>query len=169
MPETRFHLAQLNVARMRAPLTDPVMASFVAQLDRINAVADQSPGFVWRLQDDEGDATAIRAFADERVLVNMSVWASLEALHAYVYEGEHLRPLSGRREWFEPMDGPHLVLWWIPAGSIPTVEEGRARLEDLARNGPTENAFTFRQPFPAPGQTPGKAPEVDARFCYGPG
>jgi Domain of unknown function (DUF3291) len=168
MSGARFHLAQLNIARMRAPLGDKVMEGFESQLDRLNAVADQSPGFVWRLASEEGDATAIRAFPDERILVNMSVWESLPALHQYVYRSPHLGPLRDRRDWFEPMEGPHLVLWWIAAGSIPTVDEGKAKLEELARRGPTEDAFTFRQPFPAPGEAPGRPPEVEAEFCHGP-
>ncbi len=150
MPSTRFQLAQVNIARMRAPLDDPLMEGFRSQLEGINAIADRSPGFVWRLQTPTGDATTIRAFEDDRVLVNMSVWESLEALHQYVYEGPHLGPLRDRREWFLPYEGPMLVLWWIPAGHIPPVEEAKEKLDELSRNGPTPSAFTFRKPFPAP-------------------
>ena len=117
------HLAQFNVARMLAPIDDPVMEGFRSQLDRINALADQSPGFVWRLQTEGGDTTSIRAYADPLVIVNMSVWESLEALHQYVYKSPHVGPLRDRRQWFEPATTPVLVLWWVPAGHIPAVEE----------------------------------------------
>lgn len=157
MPSTRFHLAQVNIARMRAPLDDPLMEGFRSQLQRINAIADRSPGFVWRLQTPDGDATTVRAFEDDRVLVNMSVWESLEALHQYVYEGPHLGPLRDRREWFLPYDGPTLALWWVHAGHIPTVEEAKEKLDELRRNGPTDAAFTFRKPFAAP-KTGGSSP-----------
>ena len=167
MGTTRFWLAQANIARMKAPLDDPAMAGFVSQLERINAVADASPGFVWRLQTEDGDATALRAFEDERILFNMSVWESLEALHAYVYRGEHVGPLRDRRLWFEPLEGPPLVLWWIEAGHTPTVEEAKERLRTLADTGPTPEAFTFRRPFPAPGGVPAAPPEVEAEFCGG--
>jgi hypothetical protein len=150
LKSTRFHLAQVNIGRIRAPLDDPLMTGFTSQLERINAVADQSPGFVWRLQTPAGDATSIRPFEDDFILVNMSVWESFEALHHYVYEGPHLEVLRGRRDWFLPFDGPMLALWWIPAGHIPTVEEAKAKLEELGKNGPTLSAFTFRQPFPPP-------------------
>jgi Domain of unknown function (DUF3291) len=144
---TRFHLAQINVARMRAPLTDPLMAPFVARLEAVNALADASPGFVWRLQGEQGDATDIRAYADPQMLVNLSVWQSVEALHAYVYRSDHTSVMRDRKQWFERMAGPYLALWWVPAGHRPTVEEGKARLEMLAARGPTADAFTFRQPF----------------------
>jgi len=158
-------LAQFNVARMRAPIDDPVMEGFRSQLDRINALADGSPGFVWRLQTDGGDATAIRAYADPLVIVNMSVWESLEALHQYVYKSPHVGPLRSRREWFEPATGPVLVLWWIRRGHVPTVEEAMGKLEHLRAHGPTAKAFTFREPIPPPGNASVSAPEVDAEFC----
>ena len=150
MPTTRFHLAQVNVGRLRAPLEDPLIEGFRSQLERINAVAEQSPGFVWRLQTPDGDATSIRPFEDDTILVNMSVWESFEALHQYVYEGPHLQLLRDRRDWFLPFDGPMLALWWIPAGHIPTVDEAKQKLAELGRNGPTAAAFTFRTPFKAP-------------------
>jgi len=161
----RWVLAQANVARMRAALEDPVMEGFRSQLERINALADASPGFLWRLQSEAGDATAIRACDDPLVLFNMSVWESLEALHAYVYKSDHVGPLRGRRAWFLPPVGPSLVLWWIPSGQRPDVSDGVAKLELLRALGPTHAAFTFRQPFPAPGAAPSDPPEVDAEFC----
>lgn len=165
MQSTHFHLAQANIAHMRAPLEDPVMEGFRSQLDRINAVADASPGFVWRLQTAEGDATGIRAYEDPLVLFNMSVWESIEALHAYVYRSEHVGPLRNRRSWFQPIATPILVLWWIPEGHRPTIDEARARLALLESRGTTAEAFTFRQPFPPPGEPSLAPPEVDAAFC----
>ncbi len=146
------HLAQVNLARMRAPLDHPLMAEFVALLDRINALADASPGFVWRLQTDAGNATAIRAYDDERVLFNMSVWESIEALAAFTYESAHVGVFRRRREWFEPSADASLALWWLPRGSIPSVAEGRRRLAHLRRRGPTAVAFSFTSTFPAPGE-----------------
>jgi heme-degrading monooxygenase HmoA len=145
-----FHLAQVNLATLRAPLDSPELAGFVAQLEPVNALADQSPGFVWRLQTEDGDATAIRPFEDDRVMVNLSVWASLEALRAFVYASRHLDVMRQRRAWFHRMPDPFMALWWVPAGTIPTVAEAKDRLELLARRGPTAAAFTFRAPFPEP-------------------
>jgi hypothetical protein len=144
------HLAQVNVATLRAPLDGPELAGFVAQLEPLNALADQSPGFVWRLQTEDGDATAIRPFDDDRVMVNLSVWKSLEALRSFVYATGHLDVMRHRRAWFHRMPDPYLALWWLPAGTIPTVAEARERLELLAAKGPTTDAFTFRAPFPEP-------------------
>jgi len=143
------HLAQVNVATVRAPLDSPELAGFVAQLEPINALADHSPGFVWRLQTEDGDATAIRPFQDERIMVNLSVWESLEALRIFVYASRHLDVMRRRREWFHRMDA-YLALWWVPAGTIPTVAQAKDRLQLLAGNGPSPDAFTFRVPFPAP-------------------
>jgi hypothetical protein len=162
---SKHHLAQFNIGRMRGSIDDPVMEGFRSQLDRINAIADASPGFVWRLQTEDGNATAIRAFEDPLMAVNMSVWESLESLHQYVYRSPHVAPLRERSQWFEPLGTPILVLWWIPAGHIPTIEEAKERLAYLHAHGPSPRAFTFRQPFPAPGEAAVKAPEVDAEFC----
>ena len=123
---------------------------------------------MWRLQTEDGDATAIRAFEDERILFNMSVWESVEALHHYVYESGHVTSLRNRRAWFEPFEGPSLVLWWIPRGHIPSVEEANAKLQLLEDNGATQDAFTFRTFFPPPGEHGGPAPEVNAEFCREP-
>ncbi len=146
----KFHLAQLNIARALAPLDDPLMADFVAALDRINALAEASPGFVWRLQDESGNATEIRAFDDPLVIVNLSVWESVEALFDYVYKGGHAGVLARRRGWFEKAEGPHLALWWVPAGHRPDVFEARERLARLEKKGPSAEAFTFGRRFPAP-------------------
>jgi hypothetical protein len=144
------HLAQVNIATLRAPLDGPELAGFVAQLEPINALADRSPGFVWRLQTEDGDATAIRPYEDDRVMVNLSVWASFEALRTFVYATRHLEVMRHRRQWFSRMADPYLALWWVPAGTIPTEAEAKERLELLARQGPTAGAFTFRVPFPEP-------------------
>jgi Domain of unknown function (DUF3291) len=145
-----YHLAQLNIGRLRAPLDSPQLAGFVAGLDPINALADRSPGFVWRLQTDEGNATSIHAFQDQLLLLNMSVWESPETLRAFVYQSEHRSFLAQRREWFERLAEAIQVLWWVPAGHLPTVEEAVDRLETLRRDGPSPQAFTFRALFPPP-------------------
>jgi hypothetical protein len=158
------HLAQLNVARFRAPLDDPAMAGFVAALEPINALADGWPGFVWRLQTEEGDATAIRAFDDDLMLVNMSVWESVEALAEFVYRSGHLDVMRRRREWATRLAEAHLVLWWVPEGELPTVEEARERLEYLREHGPTPHAFTFKRRF-SPADTPAGEPRDERWFC----
>jgi len=150
MPHSRYHLAQVNIARMRAPLDHPIMIDFVAQLDRINTLADATPGFVWRLQSAEGNATAIRAFDDPLILFNMSVWESLEALQDFVYRSGHAGVMQNRQRWFERFDGPYYALWWVAVGHIPTVEEAKARLEHLRRHGESATAFSFLRRFPSP-------------------
>lgn len=142
-----IHLAQANIALGRAPLTDPIMQGFVEQLEYINSVADRSPGFIWRLQTEQGDATAIEVFDNPLIIFNMSVWASIESLYDYVYRSDHSGPLKVRRDWFKKLDRPHSVLWWIPAGSLPDVAEGERRLNLLRDNGAIPEAFTFAQLF----------------------
>ena len=146
--DPRRHLAQANLTRMLAPLDTPQMADFVAALDPVNELADAAPGFVWRLQDESGNATALRPFDDDTLIVNMSVWESAEALSEFTYRGGHREVMLRRREWFAPMDEAHLVLWWIPAGHIPDLAEGKDRLELLRRVGPSPAAFTFRSMYP---------------------
>jgi len=153
----RFHLAQINVARALAPLDDPKLAGFVARLDAINALADTSPGFVWRLQSDSGNATDIQVSEDPQFIVNMSVWQDLDALFAYVYRSDHLQVMAQRRQWFEKPAGAFMALWWLPAGTLPSVENGLARIELLERSGPTPQAFTFKQPFDADGRRSDRA------------
>lgn len=150
--QERYHLAQVNIARMRAPLNDPLMVDFVAQLQTINAIADASSGFVWRLESEGGDATSIRAFEDERILVNLSVWESIEALSNYVYRSQHGAAMHARRRWFEKSSQPTLALWWVVAGHIPTLEEAKERLDHLRQQGSTTYAFSFAKPFPCPKQ-----------------
>lgn len=148
----RYHLAQANIGRILAPLDDSRMKGFVEQLEYINAVADRSDGFNWRLQTEAGDATAVRAFDDDRILFNMSVWDSLEALREYTYRSDHRSPLRDRRKWFGRLERPHLALWWIPAGHIPTIEEAKHRLDLLRDRGPSPDAFTFQRPYSPAGQ-----------------
>ena len=149
MPE--YHnLAQINIAKMKAPLDDPVMAGFVDQLDRINAEADAAPGFVWRMQDEDEAPKILRIFGDPLILVNMSVWQSVDLLFNYSYRSGHAQPFRDRRQWFDKMDRPHMALWWIPAGKLPTMEAGYSRLDQLAANGPSPQAFTFKKRFDPP-------------------
>jgi heme-degrading monooxygenase HmoA len=162
---TEHHLAQCNIARLRAPLDSPQLAGFVDALGPVNALADDAPGFVWRLQTEDGDATSIRAFDDDMLLINMSVWESVEALAAFVYSAEHREVMRGRRQWFERMSDAYLVLWWVPAGARPTPTDARERLDALRRNGPSPDAFTFRQPYPPPGAGDAPLPARDEWYC----
>jgi hypothetical protein len=150
-PSGSWQLAQLNVARPLAPLDTPQLADFVNQLDAINALAEASPGFVWRLVGDGNDATSVRPDNDPNLLVNMSVWTSAEALFDYVYKTMHVKVMARRREWFAKIE-MFQVLWWVQAGHRPSVAEAMARLELLRIQGPTPDAFTFKQRYPAPGE-----------------
>jgi len=142
-----YHLAQINIARMLAPIDSEIMASFVAQLDEINELGDRSPGFVWRLQTEDGDATAIKVYDDPFIIVNMTVWESIDALFNFTYASDHVDVFRNRRDWFEKMDTPAFCLWWIPAGTIPTPEEASKRLELLTEQGATPLAFNFKKRF----------------------
>jgi hypothetical protein len=144
-----YHLAQINIGRLLAPMDDLRMAGFVSRLDSVNALADAAPGFIWRLQSASGNATDIAYNDDPTVLVNMSVWESLETLRDFVYRSSHLEVLRERAKWFEKMDKPFACLWWIPAGRLPTVAEGRERLEHLQEHGPTPFSFWFSKLYPA--------------------
>ena len=147
----KYHIAQYNVARMRAPLDDPLMQGFVSRLDELNHLGDRSPGFVWRLHTEDGTSTSIRLYPnDPLVVINMTVWESIEALHEFTYRSDHGPMYAARHTWFEPMDGATLVLWWVPAGYIPDASQGKIRLELLRRRGPSPQAFTMKQRFPAP-------------------
>jgi heme-degrading monooxygenase HmoA len=143
-----WHLAQVNIGRLRAPVDHPMIAEFVAGLDRINALADRATGFVWRLQTEDGNATAIRPDAQDALLaINMSVWESVEALDAFVRSAPHAAMVRRRREWFERMAEAYLVLWWIPRGELPNPEGALERLAHLRAHGPGPRAFTFRRRF----------------------
>ncbi|MGZ5361671.1 MAG: DUF3291 domain-containing protein, partial [Solirubrobacterales bacterium] len=132
MSDQGWHLAQVNIALPVEPLDSAALAGFVAKLEPVNALADAAPGFVWRLQTEDGDATAIRAFGDDRLIVNMSVWESVNALWSFIYDGGHLDVLRRRREWFSRVAEAHQALWWVPAGSVPSVGYAEERLGHLA-------------------------------------
>jgi Domain of unknown function (DUF3291) len=141
-----YHLAQINIARIKGvDMNDPIMAEFVALLDEINTLAEQSPGFVWRLKGDGNDATDILPFDDTRIIVNMSVWENLESLENYVYRSSHADVMKKRKQWFSRFELPAVVLWHIPAGHIPTVEEAKRRLAHLQQNGTSNYAFDFKR------------------------
>lgn len=160
-----YELAQLNIGIIRGPIDSPIMAEFVANLDRINALAERSPGFVWRLQTDEGNATAIRPFPDENIAVNLSVWRDIESLNAFVYRSAHVEITRRRREWFERMAEAFLVLWWVPKGHRPSVQEAIARLDLLRARGPTAEAFTFRRTFAPRDATQGQSSPTFGDEC----
>jgi len=160
-----FELAQLNIGIIKGPMDSPLMADFAANLERINALAENSSGFVWRLQTEQGDATSIRPFKDENLLVNMSVWRDVESLNKYVYSSAHVDVMRRRREWFERMREAFLVLWWIPRGHRPSIAEAIAKLELLRTNGPTIEAFTFRQAFAPPDAAPTRPSITFADEC----
>lgn len=143
-----YHIAQVNIGRIRAPLDSQTMAGFVNRLHEINALADNSPGFVWRLQTSEGNATYFRPYEDDRILLNMSVWSSVEALRDFVYRTAHAEFLRHRHEWFEKFAGAYLGLWWVPVGHIPGIDEAQKRLAHLDAHGPTQFAFTLKTVVP---------------------
>ena len=150
-----FELAQVNISRLLAPLDSPSLADFVAALDEVNASGDRAPGFVWRLQTEDGNATAIRAFGwdvgdSHGVIVNLTVWTSVEALADFVFSGGHVAVMRRRRRWFAQVAEATTALWWVPAGHRPSTDEAEDAVRRLRADGPTPRAFTFRQPFPAP-------------------
>ena len=145
-----YHLAQLNIAQALDEMDAPRMQDFVSQLDAINAMADQAKGFVWRLQSEAGDATALRVFDNPLLLVNMSVWESVEDLKQFVYQSQHVELIRDRASWFDKMDRGHQVLWWVKAGHIPSIEQAKQKLEYLEKHGPSAQAFVFGRTFPAP-------------------
>jgi hypothetical protein len=161
---SNYHLAQLNIARLLAPLDSPQLADFVANLDRVNALAESAPGFVWRLQTDEGDATALRPLGEDTI-VNMSVWEDVAALNQFVYRSAHVDIMRRRKEWFERMAEAYAVLWWIPKAHMPTIDEALGRLEHLRAHGASQRAFTFRQPFAAPDESDAADPSTLLDEC----
>ena len=148
----RYHLCHLNIGPAKAPLNDPQMAGFVAKLDEINQLAYQSPGFVWHLQIDINNPEHLAMYGEPGLLFNLSVWESVEALSHYVYQSDHLKMMKMRSQWFQAMQTPNYVLWWLPAGELPTLEEAKVRIAHLTANGPTPFAFTFKQSFPPPAE-----------------
>jgi Domain of unknown function (DUF3291) len=165
-----YLLAQVNIGRLRAPIDSPQLADFAAALDPVNAAADAAPGFVWRLQTEDGNATSIVAFewdaaGSAGVILNMSVWESVESLADFVYSARHRPVLRRRREWFEQMAEAYTAMWWVPAGTIPTPADAEDRIRHLRRHGPTPYAFTFRVHFPPPGQDTGAEEGRPAWMC----
>jgi hypothetical protein len=146
----KWHLAQVNVARLRGPIDSEELRTFVELLEPINALADEAPGFVWRLQASGGDATSIRAFEDDLIIVNVSVWESLHELRDYVFRSRHGEVLRRRSEWMERTTESHLAMWWVRAGETPKVDDAVARLRTIRERGPSRDAFTFREVFEAP-------------------
>lgn len=154
-----YNLAQVNIGRVRAPIDDPMLASFVARLEDINALADATPGFVWRLQTDAGDATAFRPYEDDRILVNLSVWEGPEQLRQFVYRSAHVDVMRQRKAWFERFDGMYYALWWVPAGHTPSIDEAKERLEHLRVHGESAHSFSFAKVFPSP-DSPDSSPSI---------
>ena len=146
-----WQLAQTNVGRLVAAKDDARVAGFFSELDRINALAEASPGFVWRLTGEGNDATDLQPTPDPLFIVNISTWDDADALFAYVYRTAHTTVMAGRRAWFDRFEGAYQALWWVPAGHRPTVDEALAKLWRLDRYGPSEHAFTFKTRHPAPG------------------
>ncbi len=147
MVSKSHHLSQVNISRMIAPLSSPIMAEFVAQLNSINKLADESPGFIWRLKTEEGNATNIRVYDDELILFNLSVWESMDALKQFVYRSQHGKVMRNREKWFHKYEGINMALWWIPIGHIPTVDEAKKRLQYLNDYGESAYAFSLRKQF----------------------
>lgn len=154
---SNFQLAQINIGTLKAPLDSPQLKDFVDNLDRINALAEGSDGFVWRLKGEGNDATSLRPFGDD-VIVNMSVWRDADALRAYVYKSAHVEIMKRRREWFARMTNAFMVLWWVPAGHEPTLAEAAQKLEHLRKHGPSPEAFSFAEAYAAPDAAADGAP-----------
>ena len=169
-PAVASDLAQVNVSRLLAPLGSPVLAEFMAALDEVNAEGDAAPGFRWRLQTEDGNATAVRAFGwdvgdSHGVIVNLTTWASVQALGDFTFSGRHLQVMRRRRQWFQHPVEAMTALWWVPAGHRPSTGEAEVRVRHLREHGPTPQAFTFRTPFPSP-TAPGVAvPSGDDWLC----
>ena len=147
MSNTAYYLAQFNIARLKHPIDDPRTAEFVANLDKINLLAEESDGFIWRLKDETGNATEINIYNDPLMIINMSVWESINHLFEYTYSSEHVDVFRKRGKWFENKISPHLVLWWVPQNKLASAENGKERLQYLSEKGPTPFAFTFKKKF----------------------
>jgi hypothetical protein len=162
-PSRCWALAQINIARLVAPKGDPAVQPFFDAIDAMNALAEASPGFLWRLEGEYGDATDLNPTGDEQVIINMSAWSGRDALFDYVYKSDHRQVLARRREWFERSAGAYQALWWVPLGEWPDPEEGLSRVRHLDRFGPTARAFTFKAHFPPPDEEMPAAPARAAR------
>jgi hypothetical protein len=164
---TQWHIAQINVATALYPLDDPRIAEFMGLLDEVNALAEQSAGFVWRLKSESGNATDMKVTDDPKFIINMSVWQSVEALFDFVYKSSHRLVMAKRREWFERPVGAYQALWWVEAAKFPSAEDGLARLALLERKGPTAVAFTFKSKFPPPGLAGDSEDMQPDPYCVG--
>ena len=165
-----YQLAQVNVARLLAPIDSALLKPFVDALDEVNAEGDHSPGFVWRLQSESGNATDVEGFgwdvADSHgVIVNLTTWVSTQALSDFIFGGRHLEIMRRRREWFQPVAEATTALWWVTAGTRPTVGEAEERVRHLRERGPTQHAFTLRRHFPSPAETPSSVIANDDQLC----
>ncbi|CAM0140431.1 hypothetical protein VKS41_006442 [Umbelopsis sp. WA50703] len=152
MASPKYQLAQVNVGLSLGEMDGPIMAEFKNNLDRINGLAESSPGFVWRLKTDTGNATDIKVYDNDLALVNLSVWEDKDSLFEFVYKTAHKDFIRQRRQWFAKWDGPHMALWWIKRGCYPTGQDAKAKLEYLAEHGPSADAFTFRSVYPPPSE-----------------
>jgi len=163
----KWQIAQINVGTILYPIDDPRMAGFTGRLDEINALAEKSPGFVWRLQSDSGNATDIQISDNPHFIINMSVWQSTEHLFDYVYKTVHREVMVQRREWFERPTKTYQALWWVEEGHLPTAQEGMERVEHLEAHGPTPHGFTFKTVFPPPAIKDGPQDMNPEPYCVG--
>jgi Domain of unknown function (DUF3291) len=147
-----YQLAQINIAKLLAPIDSPLLADFVADLDRINALAENSPGFVWRLKDDSGNATGFNPYHDNTIIVNISVWENPDVLRQFVYRSDHVEVFMKRAKWFERPVEAHMALWWVPAGDYPDAAEGKNKLDYLRAHGETKQVFSFKKMFEKPAE-----------------
>ena len=145
-----WQLAQVNIACAKDDLDSPLLQGFVDWLDEVNALADHAPGFVWRLQTEDGDATSIQAFDDPRLIINMSVWRDIESLKHFVYKTTHVELIRARTQWFQSIESVHQAMWWVEAGHVPDLQEAKDRIEHLQLHGANQTAFTFAKPYPPP-------------------
>lgn len=148
MVNKMFHLAQLNIAEAKAALDTPLLKGFVERIDEINALADNQNGFIWRLKDETGNSMEIRFSDNPNLLINLSVWETVDYLKDFTYKTMHKELIRDRKQWFHHLKDAYYVLWWIPKGHIPTLAEGKERLDLLRANGPNKEAFTFKKVFP---------------------
>lgn len=151
MRENNYQIAEINIARMKGVnINDPIMKEFVDNLNTVNAIAESSPGFVWRLKDDNNNATSINPYDDEQVIINVSVWESIEDLENFMYKTFHSEFLKRRKEWFQRFGKAYVAMWWVPSGQFPTIQQAVERLDYLEKFGATEKVFDFKTKFPMP-------------------
>ena len=150
-----YHIAEINVARMKGVnIDDPIMNEFVENLESVNNLAESSEGFVWRLKDENNDATSFNPYKDEQIIINVSVWESIESLENFVFKTFHSDFLRRRKEWFKSYGKIHTAMWWVPKGNYPTVQEAVDKLDYLQKNGSSEIVFDYKNKFPEPVKPP---------------